>query len=67
MRNEARGKGIGRQLLNDMVEAFASNKVDVNEQNQQAVGFYEHCGFRVKYRSPLDGMGKPFPILNMSL
>ncbi|ENH9207696.1 GNAT family N-acetyltransferase, partial [Vibrio vulnificus] len=42
-------------------------KVDVNEQNPQAVGFYEHMGFKVVSRSPLDDMGKPFPILHMTL
>ena len=42
-------------------------KVDVNEQNPDAVGFYKHVGFEVTSRSPLDGMGKPFPILHMAL
>ncbi len=42
-------------------------KVDVNEQNPQAVGFYEHMGFRLVSKSELDGEGKPYPILHMQL
>ena len=63
----ARGKGIGKALLNYAVEQLAANKVDVNEQNPLAVGFYQHMGFKVASRSPLDDMGKPFPILHMEL
>jgi putative acetyltransferase len=39
----------------------------VNEQNPQAVGFYEHIGFLITGRSTLDGQGKPFPLLHMKL
>ena len=63
----ARGKGIGKALLNYAVEQLAANKVDVNEQNPLAVGFYQHMGFKVASRSPFDDMGKPFPILHMEL
>lgn len=62
----ARGKGVGSLLLSYAIKALGANKVDVNEQNPQAVGFYEHKGFKVDARSPLDDMGKPFPILHMS-
>ena len=65
--NAARGMGIGKTLLNYAVEQLAANKVDVNEQNPLAVGFYQHMGFKVASRSPLDDMGKPFPILHMEL
>ncbi len=65
--NEARGQGIGKLLLNFAIEQLGASKVDVNEQNPLAVGFYQHMGFSVKSRSPLDDMGKPFPILHMSL
>ncbi|MBO3697686.1 GNAT family N-acetyltransferase [Roseivirga sp. E12] len=64
---DAIGKGIGRQLLNYAIETFGANKVDVNEQNPEAVKFYQHCGFRVVSRSPLDPLGKPYPILHLSL
>lgn len=67
IQNTARGQGIGKQLLAYAVEQLGVTKVDVNEQNPQAVGFYQHLGFKVESRSPLDGMGKPFPILHMGL
>jgi hypothetical protein len=39
--------------------------VDVSEQNTAARGFYEHLGFRVVGRSPLDPSGRPIPVLHM--
>lgn len=65
--NEARGEGVGKRLLQYAIKQLNVTKVDVNEQNPQAVGFYEHMGFKVISRSPLDDMGKPFPILHMTL
>lgn len=39
--------------------------VDVNEQNPDAVRFYEAVGFEVFGRSETDGGGRPFPLLHM--
>ncbi|TMP77850.1 GNAT family N-acetyltransferase [Pseudoalteromonas phenolica] len=64
--NEYRGQGIGKSLLKNALNFHSINKVDVNEQNPQVVGFYEAMGFKAVSRSPLDDMGKPFPILHMS-
>lgn len=64
---QAMGKGIGKALLEHAVQALQVNKVDVNEDNQQAAGFYLKMGFKIISRSALDGMGKPFPILHMTL
>jgi len=61
------GKGFGRQLLNYAIDTLGANKVDVNEQNPEAIKFYERCGFKVVSRSPLDPLGKPYPILHLSL
>ena len=63
----ARGKGIGRTLLNHAISQMSVRLVDVNEQNDRAVGFYQHVGFEVFGRSPLDGQGKPYPLLHMKL
>jgi putative acetyltransferase len=64
---DAMGKGAGKQLLNYAIHQMQINKVDVNEQNHQAVGFYQHMGFKVTGRSEVDGTGKPYPILSMQL
>ena len=64
---EARGCGVGRALLAHAVEREGVRTLDVNEQNPQAVGFYEHEGFRAEGRSPLDDAGRPFPLLHMRL
>ena len=62
-----RGKGIGKQLLNYSIATLNVNKVDVNEQNEQAVGFYHHAGFKTVGRSETDGTGKPYPLLHLKL
>ncbi|TJY35966.1 GNAT family N-acetyltransferase [Pontimicrobium aquaticum] len=62
-----RGKSIGKSLLDYAVNHLNITKVDVNEQNEQAVGFYKHCGFEIIGRSKLDATGKPYPILHMKL
>ena len=62
-----RGQGVGKLLLQYAIDNLNANCVDVNEQNILALGFYEHMGFNVFDRSPLDDMGKPFPILHMKL
>lgn len=63
----ARGKGLGTLLAAHAVKEQGATKVDVNEQNEQALGFYLHLGFKVTGRSPVDGQGKPYPLLHMAL
>ncbi len=62
-----RGKGVGRQLLLHAVHVLGASVVDVNEQNEQAVGFYLRMGFEVAGRSAVDSLGKPFPLLHLQL
>ena len=62
-----RGQGVGAALLRLAVGRMGADRVDVNEQNPAAVGFYEHMGFEVVGRTSVDGQGRPFPILQMRL
>lgn len=62
-----RGKRIGKTLLDYSIDKLNVTKVDVNEQNEQAVGFYKHCGFETIKRSEIDSSGKPYPTLHMVL
>ncbi|MEC6743079.1 acetyltransferase [Pseudomonas qingdaonensis] len=64
---DLRGKGTGRSLLDHACSSRSQMSVDVNEQNPEAVGFYLHYGFVQTGRSPLDGEGRPFPLLHLSL
>ncbi len=64
---DLRGKGIGRALLDHARSSRQQMSVDVNEQNPEAVGFYLHYGLVQTGRSPLDGEGRPFPLLHLSL
>ncbi len=58
---------MGALLAAHAIKTQGASKVDVNEQNEQALGFYKHIGFSVTGRSPLDGQGKPYPLLHMTL
>ena len=60
-------QGIGRALLDFGRQSRSAMSVDVNEQNPQATAFYQRYGFVQTGRSPLDGEGRPFPLLHMSL
>ncbi|SHF55398.1 putative acetyltransferase [Arenibacter palladensis] len=62
-----RGMGIGKSLLTYSIQELNVNKVDVNEQNEQAVEFYKYFGFKIVRRSELDATGNPYPILHMEL
>ena len=60
-------EGYGRRLLEYATRRKQMNKVDVNEQNDKALGFYLRMGFRIIGRDETDGMGKPYPILHLQL
>ena len=62
---EERGKGLGKQLLQYGIETYGIMELTVNEQNPQAVGFYEHMGFETYRRTELDEQGNPYPLLYM--
>lgn len=61
-----RGRGVGTLLLDDVRVAHGVRRVDVNEQNAQAVAFYRRRGFTVTGRDDLDDAGRPYPVLHMS-
>ena len=60
-----RGKGLGRQLLQYGIQNYSIRELTVNEQNPQAVGFYEHMGFKTYRRTDCDEQGSPYPLLYM--
>ena len=62
-----RGRGLGRQLVELGIRQYGVREVTVNEQNPQAVGFYEHIGFRAYKRTDHDEEGGPYPLLYMRL
>ena len=64
---EYMGKGIGKILLDYSISHLEVTKVDVNEQNEKAVGFYKHFGFETIKRSELDSSGKAYPTFHMEL
>ena len=60
------GQGGGRFLVAHAQDLGAGAlTVDVNEQNEAALRFYEALGFSVAGWSPTDAAGRPFPILHM--
>lgn len=61
----ARGQGLGSQLMQFGDEHYGITELTVNEQNPQAVGFYEHLGFTTYKRTDYDEEGNPYPLLYM--
>lgn len=64
---DRRGQGIGKLLMQSAMRAHEVLTVDVNEQNAQALGFYERLGFMITGRSSIDEQGRPYPMLHMQL
>lgn len=62
-----RGQGLGKLLLWYAIDHLNADRLDVNEQNPQAIGFYFKQGFEVIGRSEHDGMGQPYPLLHLRL
>lgn len=62
-----RGSGVGTALLAHAVAEHGVTRLDVNEQNALAVGFYEHRGFEVVGRSETDEADRPYPLLHLRL
>lgn len=60
-----RGTGVGAALVRHGLALHPEMTTDVNEQNGQAIGFYENMGFKRTGRSPLDGQGRPYPLIHL--
>ncbi len=55
---DVRGCGVGRMLVKHALSMAPELTTNVNEQNEQAVGFYKKVGFKVTERSEVDDLGE---------
>lgn len=58
-------RGTGRRMIDHARTLHSELTVDVNEQNADAVAFYQAVGFVVERRSELDDQGRPYPLLHL--
>lgn len=61
------GQGLGKKLMDFALLELKADKVDVNEQNSNAVNFYKKLGFEIYERTEKDDQGKDYPLLRMKL
>ncbi len=59
------GSGIGKAMVRHALDLFPGLRVDVNAQNESAVGFYRRMGFIETGRSDIDGQGRSYPLIHM--
>ncbi|MCG8710931.1 acetyltransferase [Brenneria sp. 4F2] len=59
------GQGVGKALLYAGLSRYPQLTTDVNEQNTQAVKFYERVGFERIGRSETDDQGRPYPLIHL--
>ena len=62
---DVRGSGVGKLLIEHALSMSSTLTTNVNEQNEQAVGFYKKMGFSVTGRTEVDDLGRPYPLLNL--
>lgn len=62
---DMRGSGVGKLLIEHALSLTSTLTTDVNEQNDQAVGFYKKMGFKVTGRTEVDDLGRPYPLLSL--
>ncbi len=62
-----RQKGLGSQILQQLIEKDHIRSVDVNTQNEAGLHFYLKQGFLVTGESLLDGQGRPYPLTHLTL
>ena len=62
---DIRGCGVGKLLIEHALSLAPALTTNVNEQNEQAVGFYKKMGFRVTGRAEVDDLERPYPLLHL--
>ncbi|MES2727184.1 MAG: GNAT family N-acetyltransferase [Bacteroidota bacterium] len=61
------GQKLGTRLMNFAINELKADKVNVNEQNLDAIKFYSKFGFVTYERTEKDDYGNDFPILKMKI
>lgn len=61
------GQGLGKKLLMFALTQLGADKIDVNEQNTNAVEFYRRFGFQTFEKTDTDDQGRNYPLLRMKL
>lgn len=63
---DVRGSGVGKLLIEHALSMSSTLTTNVNEQNEQAVGFYKKMGFNVT-DVQVDDLGRRTRYINSSV
>ena len=61
------GQKLGTKLMDFALNELKADKVNVNEQNLDAIKFYSKFGFVTYERTEKDAEGNDYPVLKMKL
>jgi putative acetyltransferase len=64
---EYMGQKLGTKLMNFALTELKADKVNVNEENLDAIKFYSKFGFVTYERTEKDAYGNDYPILKMKI
>ncbi|MBG6246572.1 acetyltransferase [Candidatus Symbiopectobacterium sp. 'North America'] len=59
------GQGVGKAMVHTALAQSPELTIDVNKQNQQAVGFYTRIGFDQVGHSEFDSQDRPYPLIHL--
>lgn len=62
---DSRHKGYGRKLVEFVIDKYDIRYASVNEENEEAIKFYQDIGFVHEEKGEQDHLGRVYPMLTL--